>query len=144
MDEEARGAHNETHCRKHYGQCYSCEPVLPYQEVGTDTLHLYQNILNVAIDEAFDKPLRVQYTCPTLQQLAKNTKNKANARLHAPGTNLLMEFGTESYKAKANGPKLKIILRDPSYSQTYLTSMSHCGAHRSHSLQQLMQLLLMP
>ena len=40
-------------------------------------------------------------------------KNKANARLHAPGTNLLMEFGTESYKAKANGPKLKIILRDP-------------------------------
>ena len=43
--EEAEAiAHAEAHTRKHKGQDYGCEPVLPYHDKCSDTLHLYLNV----------------------------------------------------------------------------------------------------
>ena len=42
--EEAEAiAHAEAHARKHKGQDYGCEPVLPYHDKCSDTLHLDLN-----------------------------------------------------------------------------------------------------
>ena len=47
MEEADATKFRDDHARKHHGQDYECEPVLPYNDSGSDILHLYLNIKKV-------------------------------------------------------------------------------------------------
>ena len=49
MSDEDRARAEAAHARKHHGQDWGCEPVLPYHVVFIDMLHMYLNVYKKAL-----------------------------------------------------------------------------------------------
>ena len=74
---------SESHARSHYGQNVDQEPVLPYNDSCTDVLHLYLNIVKVAIAHVLHKPFQIEkkeYT-PAVKEMMSGLRDKLNARM---------------------------------------------------------------
>jgi len=56
MDEKGRAAWLEEFTRLHRGQDWHCPPVLPYHRSCTDVLHLWLNVVKVAVRHVFSRP----------------------------------------------------------------------------------------
>jgi hypothetical protein len=53
-----RATEDEKYAKQHHGQCWSCEPLLPFDIVQFDPMHGVHNELNVILDEVSDLPRR--------------------------------------------------------------------------------------
>jgi hypothetical protein len=49
--ESKRATEDEKYAKQHHGQCWSCEPLLPFDIVQFDPMHGVHNELNVLLDE---------------------------------------------------------------------------------------------
>lgn len=63
MGDVALAAWEEEHARSHHGQCWGCEPVLPYHESCVDALHLVLNIFKVGMAERPIQNVRFLKVC---------------------------------------------------------------------------------
>ena len=101
---------NEAHARLHFGQNVDQEPVLPYHDSCTDVLHLYLNIVKVAISQVFHGPFQIEkldYT-PDMKQLMSDLRDKLNARMKQDFDD--KKFGGEGVFALI-GDQVKIFMR---------------------------------
>ena len=60
MDDEDKHKFDETHARAHFGQEYGHPPVLPFDDLCSDLLHMYLNLEKGALSKVFHEPLQVE------------------------------------------------------------------------------------
>jgi len=110
MEEAEAIAYAEAHARKHMGQDYGCEPVLPYHANCTDILHLYLNVVKSAVSHVFHKPFQMDKRSyeGEVKVLMIGLRDKLNARMDADFTD--KHFGGEGAFA-LHGDQVKIFMR---------------------------------
>ena len=83
MDEAAATKVRDEHSRAHFGQNLDEEPVLPYDDAATDVLHLYLNIVKVAVAHVFHLPFQVEKLdySPDVKKLMIDLRDKLNKRM---------------------------------------------------------------
>ena len=83
MSESEMVKFGEAFSRIHFGQNVDQEPVLPYNESCTDILHLYLNVIKVAVAHVFHKPFQLdkQNYSPHVNEIMSDVRDKLNVRM---------------------------------------------------------------
>ena len=109
MSESEQEKWHDEWSRKHYGQWFGRYPLIPYDVVVYDELHLAINQFNAITEEAFQSHLsREDAPKEVLEMLAK-IRGELNELVQGAG--IMLTFGEKGKTSAANGPKLKKLMR---------------------------------
>ena len=109
MSEKDQEKWHDEWSRAHFGQWFGRYPLLPYDYVVYDELHLAINQFNAITEEAFNSHLSREDGPKELQETLAKLRAELNALVQGAG--IMLTYGEKGKTSAANGPKLKKMMR---------------------------------